>query len=130
MPDRLGRVERCLPLFVILKRDVRRRRRETVSSEDGLHVSGSMIEVACELDLLVPDLRDVCERPFEICFHLIAYGVELNADFIEPSGAWCAGASGTRDRESSARHRLNEFTAFHPASSRLQLVSFHGVHRI
>jgi len=103
VPDRLGRVERRLPLIVALERDVRGGGRESVSVEDRLHIGRRMIVVAGELDLLVADLRDAGDGPLKIRFHLIAYGVQLQANLLqacavpEACAVRRAQCAGTRD---------------------------------
>src|SRR5438477_7248024 len=81
--------------------------------EDRLHVGGRVAKVACKLDFLVSDLRNACEGPFEIVFHLIPHGVELETDLVETTGgmrgAHCAG---TCNRPSSRGQRFDELATF------------------
>src|SRR2546421_4192610 len=81
--------------------------------EDRLYVGGRTAEIARELHFLVPDLRHACEGPFEIAFHLIPHGVELETDLVETTGgvrgAHCAG---TCNRHASRGQRFDELATF------------------
>jgi hypothetical protein len=64
---------------------VRGRRVEPETLEGRLHLGGPVPEVARELDLPVPERRDLPERPLEVLLQLAAHGVELHADARQSS---------------------------------------------
>ena len=85
-----------------------------------------MIEVAGELDLLVPDFGDAGERALEIRFHLIADGVELDPDLLEACAvchAQCAGARNSNARRGQGLHELAPISAHASHSSLLFMAS-------
>ena len=51
--------------------------------EQALHFFGRIIEVTGELDFAVADFRDLLYGAGEVSLHLVAHGIELNADFFD-----------------------------------------------
>ena len=96
MTDRFRRVERRAPLVGRKRLDVRRRRRQAVVIEQGLHVRRGLPEVARELDLLVARRGHLGDRRVEIFLHLVPHRVQLQPDAVELA----AGGSGIGARGS------------------------------
>ena len=61
-------------------RRVRRRSRQAVRVEERADLGGRPAEVARELHFLVADASDLLQRAFDARPHLIADGIQLNAD--------------------------------------------------
>src|SRR6266542_999190 len=86
-----------------------------------------MIEVARELDLLVADFGHVRERAFEVCFHQVADGVELDADLVDACAVRREPCAGTCDRHTNTSHHLEKLPPCSPAHSvRLTAHAFHS----
>jgi hypothetical protein len=66
--------------------DVRARRSERQSIQQGAHLLGSPVVVARELHFLVADLRHSLDRSLEIPLQQVADAVELDADAVAETG--------------------------------------------
>ena len=81
--DHVGRVEPFVPGVGRGRGDVGRRRGEAVAVEHGADFRGRLLEVARELDLLVPARGHARDRALDVFLHFLTHGVELQADALD-----------------------------------------------
>src|SRR5262245_17806210 len=86
------------------------RRGELILSKEIADLRRAAIEVPGELHLGVANRCDSCEGAREIAFHLVAHGVQLQADSIQGSRRWCRPryAASRRDAERRGTHSCEE----------------------
>src|ERR1700680_2559588 len=63
--------------------DVTRGRGEAVAIDHGPDLLRRTAEISCEFNFLVTDGSDFCDGGVEVGLHLVAHGIELQADLFE-----------------------------------------------